>query len=187
MSYEAKVALAAELAEVPAEDRTVPWTYYRRGRAALLVVAVLGLAAFFAPWVNLHRPDELVLCGYDLARLRGTWFFGSAIGWFVMIPLVLTRRTIYKMRGVRIITAMFAALSVVESGELLLRPPHGSRFVPLAFDWGWGLYATLALGVIGVALGARFGGRNDDIDARELLPAPLAELNPEESDERTLH
>ncbi len=187
LSYEAKVALAQELAEVPPEDRTVPFTYYRRGRGALLVVAVLGLAAFFLPWVNLHRPDEIVLRGYDLARARGTWFFGCAIGWFVMIPLVLTRRTVYKMRGVRIITAMFAALSVVESSELLLRPPHGSRFVPLSFDWGWGLYATLVLGLVGVVLGARFGGRVDDIDARELLPAPLAALSPEESDDRTLH
>ena len=91
------------------------------------------------------------------------------------------------MRGVRIITAMFAALSVVESSELLLRPPHGSRFVPLSFDWGWGLYATLALGIIGVVCGARFGGRVDDIDVRVLVPPPLAGLSPEESDERTLH
>jgi hypothetical protein len=187
MSYEARVALAAELAEVPPEDRTVPWTYWRRQRAALIVVALAGLAVFFAPWVELHRPDELILSGYDLARARGTWFFGGAIGWFVMIPLVLTRRTVYKMRGVRIITAMFAALSVVESSELLLRPPHGSRFVPVSFDWGWGLYATLALGIVGVVCGARFGGRIDDIDARELLPAPLADLSPDESEERTLH
>jgi hypothetical protein len=187
MSYEARVALAAELAEVPPEDRTVPWTYYRRNRAALVVVAVLGLVAFFMPWIHLHRPDEIVLRGYDLARARGTWFFGCAIGWFVMIPLVVTRRTVYKMRGVRIITAMFAALSVVESAQLLLRPPHGSRYMPLSFDWGWGLYATLVLGVVGVALAARFGGRGDDIDSAELLPAPLAGLSPEQSDERTLH
>lgn len=187
MSYEARVALAAELAEVPPEDRTVPWTYYRRGRGALLLVAILGLAAFFLPWVRLHQPEELVYSGFDLARGRGTWFFGCAIGWFVLIPLVVTRRTVYKMRGVRIIAAMFAALSIVETTELLLRPPHGNRFITLSFDWGFGLYATLVLGVIGVVLGARFGGRIDDIDARELLPAPLADLSPEESDERTLH
>ena len=187
MSYEARVALAAELAEVPPEDRTVPWTYWRRQRGALLVIAIAGLTVFFAPWVELHRPDEIILSGFDLARARGTWFFGAAIGWFVMIPLVVTRRTVYKMRGVRIITAMFAALSVVESSELLLRPPHGSRFVPLSFDWGWGLYATLALGIVGMICGARFGGRVDDIDARELLPAKLADLSPDESEERMLH
>jgi len=187
LSYEARVAMAAELAAIAPEDRPVPWTYYRRSRGALLVVAVLGLAAFFMPWVRLHLPDETVLSGFDLARGRGTWFFGSAIGWFVLIPLVLTRRTVYKMRGVRIIAAMFAALSVVEAGELLLRPPHGNRLVTLSYEWGFGLYATLVLGLVGVVLGARFGGRVDDIDARELLPPPLADLSPEESDERTLH
>jgi len=187
LSYEARVAMAAELAEIAPEDRTVPWTYYRRGRAALVLVAMLGLVAFFMPWVNLHSPEEAVYSGFDLARARGTWFFGCAIGWFVLIPLVVTRRTVYKMRGVRIIAAMFAALSVVETAQLLLRPPHGSRFVTLSFDWGVGLYATLALGVVGVVIAARFGGRVDDIDARELLPAPLAELSPDESEERTLH
>src|SRR5262245_37675710 len=157
MSYEARVALAAELAEIAPEDRTVPWTYWRRQRGALIAIAIAGFAVFFAPWVELHRPEEMILSGYDLAGARGTWFFGAAIGWFVMIPLVLTRRTVYKMRGVRIITAMFAALSVVETSELLLRPPHGSRFVALSFDWGWGLYATLALGIAGVVCGALFG------------------------------
>ena len=187
MSYEARVALAAELAAVAPEDRTLPFFYFRRSRGALLVVAVLGLLAFFAPWVELHSPDEAILSGYTLARARGTWFFGCAIGWFVMIPLVITRRTVYKMRGVRIITAMFAALSVVESAELLLRPPHGNRFVPISFEWGYGIYATLALGVLGVALGARFGGRVDDIDVREVAPKSLADLSPDESEERTLH
>jgi len=137
--------------------------------------------------VRLHLPDETVLSGFDLARGRGTWFFGCAIGWFVLIPLVITRRTVYKMRGVRIIVAMFAALSVVEAGELLLRPPHGNRLVTLSFEWGFGLYATLVLGLIGMVLGARFGGRVDDIDARELMPAALADLSPDESEERTLH
>ena len=86
-----------------------------------------------------------------------------------------------------VIVAMFAALSVVEAGELLLRPPHGNRLVTLSFEWGFGLYATLVLGLIGMVLGARFGGRVDDIDARELMPAALADLSPDESEERTLH
>jgi hypothetical protein len=186
-SYEARVALAAELAAVLPEDRVVPWSYWRRGRGSLLLVAVAGLVAFFSPWIELHQPEELTLTGYHLARARGGWFFGAAVGWFVMIPLVVTRRTVYKMRGVRIVTCMFAGLSALESAQLLLKPPHTSRLVPLAFDWGWGIYATLALGVIGVVLGARFGGRVDDIDVRELEPEPSPELSPDASDERTLH
>jgi hypothetical protein len=187
LSYEARVAMAAELAAIPPEDRKVPWTYFRRSRGALVVVAIAGLIAFFAPWVKLHSPEEVVYRGFDLARARGTWFFGCAIGWFVMLPLVITRRTVYKMRGVRIVTALFAALSVAESVQLLLRPPHGNRLVSISFEWGWGIYATLVLGVIGVVLAARFGGRLDDIDTRELLPEPLAKLSPDESEDRTLH
>jgi hypothetical protein len=187
LSYEARVAQALELAAVAPEDRVVPWLYYKRNRGALVLVSLAGLAAFFAPWVLLHSPDEVTLSGYDLARGRAGWFFGSAIGWFITIPLVVTRRTVYKMRGVRIVTAMFAALSVIEPMQLLLAPPHGNRLVHLSYDWGPGLYATLALGVLGVFLGATFGGRLDNIDVRELAPDPAPDLSPDQSDERTLH
>jgi hypothetical protein len=186
-SYEARVALAAELAAIAPEDRLVPWWYFRRSRGALIVVALAGLGAFLAPWVELYKPDEIVYSGLSLARARGGWFFGAAAGWFVMIPLVVTRRTVYKMRGVRIITAMFAALSVVETVQLLASPPHGNRYLPVDFEWGWGLYASLVLGVLGVALAARFGGRIDDIDVTELAPDPAPHLSPDASHERTLH
>lgn len=186
-SYEARVALAEELAATPPEDRLVPWWYFRRSRGLLVVTAVLGLLAFFAPWVELSKPDDITFTGYELARARGVWFFGGVVGWFVMIPLVLTRRTVYKMRGVRIITATFAALSVVETAQLLMRPPHGSRYVPVVYEWGYGLYATLALGLVGVLLAARFGGRLDDIDVRELVTEASPGLSPDESVERTLH
>jgi hypothetical protein len=186
-SYEARVAQAAELAATAPEDRTVPWLYYRRGRGALVLIAIAGLLAFFAPWVEMHRPDEVVFSGYHLARARGAWFFGGAIGWFVMLPLVITRRTVYKMRGVRIVTCLFAALSAVESAQLMLMPPHGSRFAPLVFDWGPGIYATLVLGILGVLVGARFGGRLDDIDVHELEQAHSPDLSPDASHERTLH
>jgi hypothetical protein len=187
LSYEARAALAAELAAIAPEDRPVPWWYYRRGRGALTAVSLLGLAAFFAPWMVLHKPDEIVFSGYELARARGGWFFGGAIGWFVTLPLVLSRRTVYKMRGVRIITAMFSALTVVEAAMLFLHPPHGNRYVPIAYEWGPGLYASAVLGVLGVFFGARFGGRLDDIDVRELAEGPSPDLSPEHSPDRTLH
>jgi hypothetical protein len=186
-SYEARLQAAAELAATAPEDRPVPLLYFRRGRGALVVIALLGLAAFFAPWIELSVPDEMVYTGLTLARVRGTWFFGAAIGWFIMIPLVLSRRTVYKMRGVRIITAMFAALSVVEAAQLLLMPPRGRPYVPVVFEWRYGVYATLVLGALGVFFGARFGGRLDDIDAGELAPEPAPDLSPDASNERTIH
>jgi len=56
-SYEARVAMAAELAQIAPEDRTLSLFYWKRGRAALAVIAVLGLVAFFQPWVMLTLPD----------------------------------------------------------------------------------------------------------------------------------
>jgi hypothetical protein len=66
-------------------------------------------------------------------------------------------------------------------------PPHGNRFRVLDFDWGYGLYLTFALGIVGVLLGARFGGRLDDIDIRELDPEPSPDLSPDQDDRRTIH
>ena len=186
-SYEARVALAAELAAVPPEDRIVPFWYFGRSRGALVLVALAGLAVFFAPWIKLYKPEDIVYTGLSLGRARGGWFFGAAVGWFVMIPLVVTRRTVYKMRGVRIITAMFAALSILETAQLLAFPPHGNRYIPVEFEWGWGLYASLGLGILGVLFAARFGGRIDDIDVSELAPEPAPSLSPDAHPDRTLH
>lgn len=186
-SYEARVAQAVELSRVAPEDRRLPLWYWKRGRGVLTLISLLGVAAFFFPWVEMTRPDELVLSGYDLARARGSWFFGGFVGWLVMLPLVLSRRTVYKMRGVRIITGLFAAINVVETAQLLLMPPSGGGHRNLQFEWGSGLHATLVLGMLGVAFAARFGGRTDDIDARELVDDGEPDLSPDHAPERTLH
>jgi len=186
-SYEQRVEEAQRLAETPPEHRTVPLWYYRRGRGALVLLAVLGLAAFFQPWVELSRPDEVTFTGWELARSRGAWFLGGAVAWLVSIPLVLSRRTVFRMRGVRAILALFASLTPVEIVQLLLNPPRGGRYVPVSYDWAYGLWLSLGIGVVGVIVAARFGGRLDDIDSRELAPEPAPELSPDQSAERTLH
>ncbi len=161
-------AIAEEIAEgeyVPPEDRTMPWTYAGRGRAALVLLAVAGLAVFFAPWVDMSKPNDILISGFDLARGRAGWLWGGAVAWFVMIPLVLTRRTIMKMRGVRIITVLFAAMTLGEVIMLWSLPPQGHRLVPVDFTWGWGLYASFLVSALGVYFGARFGGKLDDLKA----------------------
>lgn len=187
LSYEAQLALAEELAATHPADRRVSFWFVRRGRGALLAIAVLGLVAFFLPWVELHLPDELSLSGYSIARTRGAWFFGGPVGWLTLIPLVLTRRTIHQMRGVRVIAAAFSGLSVIEVVQLLTNPPRGGRYVPVAFEWGPGLHATLALGLAGVLVAARFGGRVDDVDERELRPQPEPRGSTDIDEDRTLH
>jgi hypothetical protein len=147
------------------EDRPLPWTYLARGRGALLVLAVLGLIAFFLPWVVMRKPEVATFSGFDLARGRGGWLWGGAVAWFVMIPLVATRRTISRMRGVRIITVLFAAMTLGEVGMLMSLPPSSSRFVTVDFSWGWGLYLSGIIATLGVIAAARFGGKLDDLPA----------------------
>ncbi len=161
-------ALADELEHgevVPPEHRQLPWSYFGRGRGALLVLAVLGLACFFAPWVELRAPEAVVARGFDLARGRAGWLWGGAVGWFTLIPLVWTRRTIARMRGVRIICALFAALTLAEVVMLMTLPPQSSRLRPVDFSWGWGIYASGIVAILGVIAAVRFGGRLDDLPA----------------------
>ncbi len=157
-SYEARLALEEEIAAIPPEDRVLPWWSPSHGRGTLVAIAVLGLAAFFSPWIELSRPDEIRLTGFELARARGIWFFGGAVGWFTLIPLVLSRRSVRALWGIRAVAALFAALSVVLGVQLLTHPPVGSRYVPVRFAWEWGLFATVGLGALGTAAALRLGG-----------------------------
>lgn len=150
---------------VPPEDRLLPWNFFGRGRGALLVLSLLGLALFFAPWVEMRAPELMSISAFDLARGRAGWLWGGAVGWFIMLPLVWTRRTIYKMRGVRIVCALFAAMTLGEVGMLLSLPPKGSRYLHVDFSWGWGLWASAAVSLLAIAVAARFGGRIDDLPA----------------------
>lgn len=156
-------ALEGEI--TPPEDRVLPWTYLGRGRGALILLAVLGIVAFFMPWVIMRKPEIATFSGFDLARGRGGWLWGGAVAWFVMIPLVATRRTISRMRGVRIITALFAAMTLGEVAMLMSLPPASSRFMTVDFSWGWGLYMSGIIATLGVIFAARFGGKLDDLPA----------------------
>jgi hypothetical protein len=140
-------------------------TYLRRGRGALAVLAVAGLVVFFAPWVNLTMPDVVSYSGFELARRLG-WAWGAGVGWFILLPMVVTRRSIMKMRGARVAASFLAAVPGLTATLLLARPQHGAHGVPLHYTWGWGLFATLALSVVAVAFALFFGGRVDDIALR---------------------
>ena len=127
----------------------------------LVLGAVLGFAVFFAPWVNMTAPEIRLLSGADLARRSG-WIWGACVGWFVLFPMTITRRSIDQMRGARVAAAFLSFIPVITVSILWLMPPH-ARYVPIRFDWGWGLYATWVLGLIATVAAVRFGGRIDDI------------------------
>jgi len=147
------------------EWEPLPPAYPGRGRGALAVLALAGLVVFFAPWVHLTMPDDVSYSGFALARRLG-WAWGAGVGWFVLLPTVLTRRSIMKMRGARVAASFLAAIPGLTAALLLLRSPHAAQGVPVHFTWAWGIFATLALsaGALGFAL--FFGGRVDDIALR---------------------
>ena len=167
------------------EQRVLPWNFFGRNRGALLLIAVLGLGLFFAPWVELRMPEESVRSGFDLARGRAGWLWGGAAGWLVMLPLVWTRRTIQRLRGVRLVTILFAAMTLIEAGMLLSTPPKTQHHVPLEIVWRWGIYASLATSVLGIVTAARLGGTLRDLPR---VVTDISSVDPTEtSSGETLH
>jgi hypothetical protein len=161
-------ALAEEAAsgEVgPPAERELPASYFGRGRGALLALSALGLISFFLPWVVMTRPEIASISGFDLARGRAGWLWGGAVAWFIMIPLVWTRRSIARLRGVRIICCLFAAMTLGEVAMLMSLPPRSSRYLSVEFHWGFGLYASAAISLLAIVVAARLGGRADDLPA----------------------
>jgi hypothetical protein len=148
----------------PEHDK-LPATYLRRGRGTLSALALAGLAAFFLPWVHVTLPDIVSYSGFALARRLG-WAWGAGVAWFVLVPTVLSRRTIAQMRGARLAASFLAAVPGVTVAVLLARPPHGSYGVPLRFTFGAALYATLTLSAVTLGVALLFGGRVDDIPLR---------------------
>jgi hypothetical protein len=152
----------AELEEpVPAllpEDEPLAWNAFGRGRGALLALSLLGLCLFFSPWVEVIKPDNVVRSGYDLARGRAGWLWGGACGYLVLLPLTFTRRTVARLRGVRLVCVLLASLTLCEASMLMLLPPRGHALVPVAIEWRWGLYASALVSLLATVVGARLGG-----------------------------
>lgn len=148
--------------EVAPEMEQLSWTYMGRGRGALAVVALLGLGAFFLPWMQETVPEIQQWTGLQFAE-RLSWMWAPFVSWFVMVPLVLSRRTIHAMRGARFAVGLMATIVVMTVIMRIAVVPESSRFRPLRFEWAYGLYATLVLGVVALVLALRFGGSRVDM------------------------
>ncbi len=159
-SYDAKLEYPED--PTPPHMETLPWTYPGRGRALLLALAVIGFALFFAPWISETAPELRVLRGLDLARLSG-FFFAPGVAWFVVFPLVLTRRSVHKMRGARVAVAFLCAIALLTVAVLLGHPPASSPHRVVRIEWCWGIYASGAVALVAVLAAFGFGGRLDDL------------------------
>ena len=152
---EGGVPLAPEL-------ELLPWTYLGRGKGPLVVLAAIGVVLFFLPWVQLTLPYIDAKSGFDLAHQRIGWLWAAFVGWTVLIPTVLSRRSIVQMRGARVAAAFLSAIPAVSVAILLARPPRGG-LIPVRYTWDWPIYAMLAVSLLAIAFAVRLGGRVDDI------------------------
>lgn len=176
-SAEALAGESSESRTLP-EDEPVQWNDFGRGRGALLALSVLGFALFFAPWVTVEMPEDVVHSGFDLARGRAGWLWGGATGWLVLFPLVWSRRTIRSMFGARPVSVLLAAMTVFEVFMLMALPPRSER-LPVEIHWAWGLYASGVVSLLGAVLAMRLGGT--------LPPLSSEPSSPESSPKRLLH
>jgi hypothetical protein len=175
-SYEAVEEEAARWEQTRPEDEALPFGALGRGRGALLGVAIASLLVFgLAPWVSVSAPYSDVRSGYSLARGPIGLLWGGATAWLVSIALVMSRRSIAQMRGVRAILMVLSAMTGSEVALLLVMSPRRVQNLPVAYEWRWGLYAALALSVAGVALAARFGGARPAAGASPAAREPDAE------------
>jgi hypothetical protein len=82
----------------------------------------------------------------------------------VLVPTVLSRRTIAQMRGARVAAAFLSATSLMSCAILLLRPPHATYYHP-HFTYDLGFWMTLVVSVVAVVLSLRLGGRDPRTEA----------------------
>lgn len=147
---------------LPPEMEQLPWTYLGRGRGALALVALLGLGAFFLPWMQELAPELRVWTGLRFAE-RLSWMWAPFVSWFVLVPLVLSRRSIHAMRGARFAVGLMALIVVMTVVMRVVVVPKSSRFLPVRYEWSYGLWCTLALGLVALVLAIRFGGSLIDL------------------------
>jgi hypothetical protein len=146
---------------VPPAPEHLPFalTYAGRGRGALVVMGIAGLALFFLPWVHLTIPYIAELSGFDLARRLG-WSWSAGVAWVVLVPTVASRRTIAQLRGARFAASFLSLIPAVTAGILAIFPPHGG-LIPVRFTFGWAVWSTIVVSLGSVLIGVQLGGRLD--------------------------
>jgi hypothetical protein len=155
MHDEAGVPTAPEL-------ERLPLTYLGRGKGPLAALGLLGLGCFFLPWVHLTLPYIDTLSAFDMARQRIGWLWACGTAWVVLVPTVLSRRSILQMRGARVAAAFLSAIPATAIAILLARPPRGG-IIPVKYTWDWPMWATLAISLAAIVVSSRLGGAASDI------------------------
>jgi len=164
-SHDAALLDKPVLEEAP-EDELLSWAYLGRQRGALVMLASIGIAVFFAPWLHETAPEIRTWSGFEFAR-NLAWIWAGGVGWFVMLPLVLSRRTIRQMRGARVAVGFLAAAVLVTVGTRIAFPPEPHPLVALRYSWGWGMVTSGFMALIALLLATRFGGSLADMPTQQ--------------------
>jgi len=132
------------------------------GRGAVVALALVNLTLFFAPWLVIRIPASYAFSGFELTTTRGFWFGGGAVASLVLIPLVVSRRTLAELRGIRAIASLLASVTAWQSLFVIaLSGARGSSQVSYEFTAAFfasGVLSGLAA-VVALRLG-RLGGEN---------------------------
>jgi hypothetical protein len=185
----------AELPELGPEDRPLPWHSLGAFRGLSLAGALLGLYAFCTPWFELAHPEDIGLSGLDLAKGNAPWLWGGAIGFFLLIPLLASRRTLNELSRIRVIATTFAVMTACEVVVLALKPPLEASYFRAELSYLPGFYASGALSLV-TAIACVWLGRVPaslrpgaaSAAARAQLGDPRARANPARAGTRdTLH
>jgi len=154
----------------PPEDELLPWTYAGRGRGPLIMLSLVGLGVFFfAPWLHETAPEIQTWSGFRFAQAL-PWLWAAGVGWFIMLALAISRRTVRQMRGARVAAAFLAAMVLITVAVRLVAAVPTHPLIPIVVAWGWGLYAAGIISAMALFFALRFGGSVEDMPTRQSRP-----------------
>lgn len=141
--------------EAPEAER-LPWYSGAGGRGPVVAGAVLGLGLFFAPWLSIRTPAAYAYSGFELSTTRGFWFSGGAIAWLVLCALLVSRKSLAELAGVRLVAALLASFTGWQT--LFVLAVSGTRTSnTVTVEFAPAFYASGALSLILSLLALRLG------------------------------
>lgn len=168
-------AAAEEAVPTLPEQETLPFTYWGRGRGALALIALLGFVCFFLPWIKESQPEILTFSGFVLARKLG-WSWAPLIAWMVLLPLVLSRRSIFKMQGARAAAFLMSLFPAATILMLYFKPRPNWMYFTVRYEFQPAFWATLVLSVVAIVISLRFGGTSRVVTVQ--AQSPTAKRDP---------
>ena len=87
-----------------------------------------------------------------------------------------------RLRGIRVIAAAFAAMTIGEVVLLVVKRPSEQAYFSYGVDYAYGLYASGVVAFVALLVAVRLGGRIDDVSH-----LPLEGVSKETSSGQTLH